>query len=52
MSEEVHRERSYETDIILGLLNDAGFSRADAFDARDLTGVNEQTRRVQFIARK
>lgn len=51
MSEEVHKERSYDLDVVLGLLARAGFGRADAFDAKDLGGVSRDTRRVQFVAR-
>ena len=51
-SEEVHRERSYELDYLVGVLRAAGFARVEAYDAKGLTGVNEETRRVQFLARK
>jgi ubiquinone/menaquinone biosynthesis C-methylase UbiE len=52
MSEEVHRERAYDLELILGYLRKAGFSKTEAFDAKDLGGVDEDTRRVQFVARK
>ncbi len=52
MSEEVHRERAYDTGLVLELLTRAGFDRADAFDARDLAGLTPETRRVQFVARR
>lgn len=50
MSEEVHRERSYDTDLVLGLLKAAGFAWSAALDAKGLTAVSQETRRVQFIA--
>lgn len=52
LSEETHRERSYDTDFVLGLVFRAGFTWAEARDARDMTGVGEETRRVQFVARR
>ncbi len=52
MSEETHRERSYDTEFVMGLVFGAGFTWAEARDARDLTGVGEETRRVQFVARR
>jgi ubiquinone/menaquinone biosynthesis C-methylase UbiE len=52
MSEETHRERSYDTGFIVGALEASGFSLIQAYDARDLTGVTEKTRRVQFVARR
>ncbi len=50
-SEEVHRERSYDLDLVVGLVEDAGFGMVEAFDAKDLGGVSAETRRVQFVAR-
>jgi len=52
MSEEVHRERAYDHELLFKYLRKAGFSKVDAFDAKDLGGVGEDTRRVQFVARK
>jgi SAM-dependent methyltransferase len=52
MSEETHRERSYDTGFIVRALDGAGFSSVETYDARDLTGVTGDTRRVQFVARR
>lgn len=52
MSEETHRERSYDTTFVLELLERAGFARSEAFDAKSLTRVTEDTRRVQFLAHR
>jgi SAM-dependent methyltransferase len=52
LSEEVHRERGYDLELIINYLRKAGFSKIEAFDAKDLGGVAEETRRVQFVARK
>lgn len=52
MSEETHRERSYDTGFIIDALESSGFSLIQAYDARDLTGVTDGTRRVQFVARR
>lgn len=51
MSEELHRERAYDVELVRELLQSAGFELVEAFDARGLTGVGDDTRRVQFLAR-
>jgi ubiquinone/menaquinone biosynthesis C-methylase UbiE len=51
MSEETHRERSYDLGLLTELLDEAGFSWAAALDARGLGMVDDDTRRVQFVAR-
>jgi SAM-dependent methyltransferase len=52
MSEEVHMERAYDLELLFKYLQEAGFPKVDAFDAKDLGGVGEDTRRVQFVARR
>lgn len=52
MSEEIHRERAYDLELLFRYMRKAGFSKVDAFDAKDLGGVGEDTRRVQSVARK
>jgi GH15 family glucan-1,4-alpha-glucosidase len=52
MSEEIHRERAYDLELLFRYMRKAGFSKVDAFDAKDLGGVGEDTRRVQAVARK
>jgi len=51
-SEEMHRERSYDLDFLIDGLRDAGFSHVEAYDAKGLAVVNEDTRRVHFLARR
>lgn len=51
VTEEVHRERSYDAGFVTGLLREAGFTRTYAYDARGLTGVGSGTRRVLFVSR-
>lgn len=51
-SEEVHRERSYSLELVVNLLRESGFDRVDALDAKDLAGVDDRTRRIQFVARR
>jgi ubiquinone/menaquinone biosynthesis C-methylase UbiE len=52
MSQETHQERSYDTAFVLELLGRAGFAGAEAFDAKGLGEVTDETRRVQFLARR
>ena len=52
MSEEVHKEKAYDLELLFKYLRRAGFSKIEAFDAKDLGGVGEDTRRVQFVTRK
>jgi ubiquinone/menaquinone biosynthesis C-methylase UbiE len=52
MSEEIHHERAYDTELVCTLLGAAGFSWVKAVDAKGLGDVNERTRRVEFVARK
>jgi SAM-dependent methyltransferase len=52
MSEETHRERSYDVEFVLRACRDCGLSRVEAYDAKGLTGIDRETRRVQFVARK
>lgn len=49
---ELHREKVYGLELIRSHLENAGFPDVSGFDARDLTGVDEDTRRIQFVARK
>jgi len=50
--EEVHRERAYDLDFILQTLDRAGFAAVETYDAKGLSAVNSDTRRVQFLARR
>jgi len=50
MSRETHREKSYDLGVITAAVIDAGFKRVEAFDARGLGAVGDDTRRVQFVA--
>jgi ubiquinone/menaquinone biosynthesis C-methylase UbiE len=52
MSEEVHSERAYDLEVIMDALADAGFSRIESFDAKGLSWIDSETRRVQFVAKK
>lgn len=52
MSEEVHRERAYDIGVIDDALAAAGFEHVERYDARGLWKVSEDTRRVQFLARR
>jgi len=47
---ETHRERCYDLEFITAAVMDAGFRRLEAFDARGLSEVGPDTRRVQFLA--
>lgn len=51
VDEEVHRERAYDHDFVLGLLRDAGFRSVESMDAKGLGSITKETRRVQFLAR-
>lgn len=51
-SEEIHKERYYEPDVVISMLKDSSFKCAEASDARDLGAIDENTRRYQFLARK
>lgn len=48
---EVHRERGYEAEWMMGALDAAGFASVDVCDAAGLGVVAERTRRLQFVAR-
>ena len=50
ISEETHRERCYDLEVIADAVAEAGFERLEAFDARGLSDVGKDTRRVQFLA--
>jgi ubiquinone/menaquinone biosynthesis C-methylase UbiE len=52
MSEETHRERSYDTLVVLEALEAASFARVEMFDARGLSAVTSDTRRIQFVAKR
>jgi SAM-dependent methyltransferase len=52
MSEEVHRERAYDLQVVEDALLSAGFARVESWDARYLSKVSGDTRRVQFLAVK
>jgi ubiquinone/menaquinone biosynthesis C-methylase UbiE len=52
VSEEMHREKAYDLELLYKYLSKAGFSKIEAFDAKDLGGIGEDTRRAQFITRK
>lgn len=47
---EVHRERAYETALVLDELLRAGFGSAEVMDAAGLGKAGEKTRRLQFVA--
>jgi SAM-dependent methyltransferase len=47
---ETHRERCYDLEFVTAAVMDAGFRRLEAFDARGLSEVGPDTRRVQFLA--
>jgi ubiquinone/menaquinone biosynthesis C-methylase UbiE len=51
MSEELHRERSYDPGLVLDALARGGFSAVEMFDANGLSEVSGATRRIQFAAR-
>ena len=51
MSEELHQERSYDLELVVKLIGRAGFKAVEAYDAKGLDAVSEDTRRVQFVAR-
>lgn len=48
---EVHRERGYELEWLVGELREAGFKGIEALDAAGLGKVGSRTRRIQFMAR-
>lgn len=52
MSEEIHRERAYDRPVIEDALRDAGFTHIEHYDARGLSQVGPDTRRLQFLARR
>lgn len=52
MSREVHTERSYGTELVMSLLLGSGFFGVEARDARMLASVGDDTRRVQYLARR
>lgn len=49
---EVHRERGYAPELIVGLAERAGFTAVYTWDAAGLGPVSESTRRLQFLAHK
>ncbi len=52
MSEEWHREHCYGPEVVITALRDAGFERVDALDANGLSRPGDETRRIQFVARR
>lgn len=52
ISEEVHRERAYDATFIEEALRSAGFVTVEYSDAKGLSAVGPDTRRVQFLARR
>ena len=51
MSAEEHVERAYDLGPLVDMIIDAGFAGVGALDARGLGRVDDETRRVQFVAR-
>jgi SAM-dependent methyltransferase len=49
---ETHLEKAYSPEYIMDVLEGAGFSRAEMFDAAGLGKPGEKTRRLQFVAVK
>jgi SAM-dependent methyltransferase len=47
---EVHHERAYDAEWVLGELGDAGFHGAEVLDAAGLGKPSERTRRLLFVA--
>lgn len=50
--DEEHRERAYQTEEILSLLKEAGFTKVDYFEGFSFDEVVEKTERINFIAFK
>lgn len=51
MKSETHCERAYSLDYLKDAISNSGFKELHAFDASDLGGVTENTRRIQFACR-
>ncbi|MDI6872884.1 MAG: class I SAM-dependent methyltransferase [Actinomycetota bacterium] len=47
---EVHRERAYPADLLVSILEEAGFRRVEVWDAAGLGKPGAKTRRLQFAA--
>jgi SAM-dependent methyltransferase len=52
MFTEIHKERAYPAEWVMGELYKAGFRQVDVLDAAGLGKIDSQTRRYQFVTKK